>query len=55
VLLQEVHQHLGVGLGGEDVALLHEPLPQRLVVLDDAVVHHRYPPLAVQEGMGVHL
>ena len=39
-VLGELRDHLGVRLGLEDEALALEHLPQRLVVGDDAVVHH---------------
>ncbi len=39
VRVHEMRDHLGVGLRDERVALPHEPLAQRLEVLDDAVVH----------------
>ena len=40
-LLDQVREHLGVGLGHEAVPLRDQHLPQRRVVLDDAVVHDR--------------
>ena len=39
VLLDQVADHLAVGIGVELVALLDQPRPQLHVVLDDAVVH----------------
>ena len=39
VRVDEMRDHLGVGLRGEDVARGLEALAQRLVILDDAVVH----------------
>ncbi len=40
-VFDELHQHLGVGLGAELIALLLEHGTQGFVVLDDAVVHQR--------------
>ena len=39
--VDEVNDHLGVGLGDEPVALLLQSRTQGLEVFDDAVVHHR--------------
>ena len=39
VRMNQVRDHFGVGLRREDVALRLQPVAQRLVVLDDAVVH----------------
>lgn len=41
LVMQQVDDDLGVGLRGEHVAQALEPLTERFVVLDDAVVHHR--------------
>ena len=38
--MQQVHDDFGVGIRDEYVTHLLELSPQRLVVLDDAVVHH---------------
>ena len=40
-VLNKLHQHLGVGVGAEVIALLLQLGAQRLVVLDDAVMHQR--------------
>jgi hypothetical protein len=48
-----VGDHLGVGLRGEDVAVLLEGGAELVMVLDDPVVHDRDPPGAV--GMGVRV
>ena len=40
--MQQVDDDLGVGLRGEDIAFALEEVAQFLVVLDDAVVHHRH-------------
>jgi hypothetical protein len=59
VHVDEVRDHLGVGLAREGVAARLEHRAQRLVVLDDAVVHdrdaagpgrHRVAPRAVRES-----
>ena len=39
--VDEMNDHLGVGLGDEPVSLLLQPRAQGLEVFDDAVVHHR--------------
>ena len=41
--VDEVGDHLGIGLADEDVAFRDQLRPQRLVVLDDAVVDQRDP------------
>ena len=51
--LDEVGHHLGVGLGGEGVALGLQFGPQAQVVLHDAVEHDGEPAGAVGVGMGV--
>ena len=53
-ILDELHQHLGVGVGAEVVALLLQLGAQRLVVLDDAVVHQREILALAQVRVGVH-
>ncbi len=53
-VVQQVDDGLGVGLRGEQVTEALEPLAQLLVVLDDAVVHHRQL-LAGEVRMGVGL
>ncbi len=56
LLLEQVDDHLGVGLGGERVAALGQLLPQLDVVLDDPVEHDREPVgLAAGERMRVPL
>ena len=55
VPLHQVREHLGVGLRPEAVPLGHERSPQRVVVLDDAVVHDGQPSGAVRVRMGVRL
>ena len=39
--VDEMGDHLGVGLGNELITLLLQPGAQRLEVFNDAVVHHR--------------
>ena len=51
--LDQVGDTLGVGLGGEPVALGLQLGPQGEEVLDDPVVDHRHPSRAVQVGVGV--
>ena len=53
--LDQVREHLGVGLGLERVPLHLEHLPQRAVVLDDAVVHDGDRARAVDVRMRVAL
>ena len=40
-LVNQMHHCLGVGLGGEHIALGDQVLPQCLIVFDDAIVHER--------------
>lgn len=40
LVLEQVDDGFGVGIGAEDIAQALEALTQRFVVLDDAVVHH---------------
>ena len=47
--------HLGVGLGREHGARIDQALPQRDVILDDAVEHDVYAIGRVVVGMGVLL
>ena len=49
----EMGEHLGVGVGGEDTAALGELRAQRRGILDDAVVHDGVAAGAVAMGMGV--
>jgi hypothetical protein len=49
----QMGQHFGVRLGEEAVPGLHQPPLQRLVILDDAVVHDGDPTRAVQVGVGI--
>ena len=49
----ELHKHLGVGLGAESVTLFLEHCPQGLVVLDDAVVHQREVAALAEVWVGV--
>src|SRR5690606_39027777 len=42
VAVHQVRDDLGIGVALELVALFLQPTAQRLVVLDDAVVHDRY-------------
>ncbi len=52
--LQQVGDHLGIGLGLEHVALIGELPTQLLVILDDAVMHHRQAvPRLVGMGIGL--
>jgi hypothetical protein len=51
--LHQVGDTLGVGLGGEPVALALQLGPQGEEVLDDPVVNHRHLAATVQVGMGV--
>ncbi len=51
--LYEMRDHLGVGLGGELMALFLELGPQAQIVLHDAVEHNGEPSLAVRVRMGV--
>jgi len=54
--LEQVHDHFGVGLGLEPVALRKQVLAQLAVVLDDAVEHDRELPLfAARQRMRVRL
>ncbi len=48
VLADEMGEHLGIGLRLKGVALPEELVLQRLVVLDDAVVHERQLPALVE-------
>ncbi len=41
VMVDQVRDHLGVGIGGEAIALRNQAGADLLMVLDDAVVHHR--------------
>ena len=54
-LLDQVGEHLGVGLGAEHVPPLHQALGQLDVVLDDPVVHERHRAGAVEVRVGVAL
>jgi len=51
--LDQVGDHLGVGVRGEPMALARQPLLDREVVLDDAVVHDHEGAGVVGVGMGV--
>jgi hypothetical protein len=51
--LDEVGEHLGVGVRGDGVAGLLEHRPDRRRVLDDPVVHHRH--LALLVGVRVRV
>ena len=53
MLLHQVGDHFGVGLGPELVALVEELLLQGQIVLDDPVVHHDHVAFAVAMGVGV--
>ena len=55
VLLDEVGEDLGVGLGQELMALFAQLLFQAEVVLDDAVMHHHDAPGAIAMRMGILL
>ena len=55
VLLHQVRDDFGVGLGLEHVAFVLQLLLQREVVFDDAVVHHDDVALAIAVRMGVLL
>ncbi len=55
VPLHQMDQHFGVCFRGKDVALVLELLPQREVVLDDAVVDQGDASGAIDEGVGVLL
>ena len=52
IMIDLMGDHLRVRLGGEFVALRLLRLAQPLVILDDAVVHHRHG-LAANVGMGI--
>ena len=51
--LDEMRQHLGVGVAGQRVPTVREELFERLVVLDDAVVNDRDFSLAARVRVGV--
>jgi len=53
--LNEVGEHLGVGVASEAVALLREAGLQALVVLDDPVVDNGHAAAAVEVRVGVDL
>ena len=53
VLLDQVRDDFGVGLGLEDVAFVLQLLLERQVVFDDAVVHHDDVARAIAVRMGV--
>src|SRR5207244_4946304 len=55
VVLDQVGEDLGVGLGAEDVALGQQPLLQREIVLQDPVVDDDERARAVGVGVGVFL
>ena len=55
VLLEQVRDHLGVGLRAEDVAVGDQARLQLDVVLDDAVEHDREAVVAAGQGMRVGL
>ena len=55
MLLDQVGDDLGVGLGGELVPFFDEPLLEREVVLDNAVVHHHDLAGAIAVRVGVFL
>ncbi|MBF0563196.1 MAG: Rne/Rng family ribonuclease, partial [Alphaproteobacteria bacterium] len=55
VIGDQMDDDLGVGLGREEVAARLQLVLQVLIVLDDAVVHHRHPAGVVQVRMGVAL
>src|SRR5258708_1076190 len=54
-MLDQVGEHLGVGLRAERVAGRAQPLLEVEIVLEDAVVHHDEAALAVRVRMGVLL
>ena len=53
VLLHQMGDDLGVGLGYEAVAFALQLFLQGKIVFDDAVVHHHHGAVAVAVGMGV--
>ena len=55
ILLDEVRQHLGIGLGDEGMPRGGKLFPQLPEVGDGAVMHHGDTTGAVGVGMGVHL
>ena len=52
-VLDELHQHFGIGLGAEVVTLLLQHGAEGLVVLNDAVMHQREVPALREVRMGV--
>jgi len=52
MMVNLMHHHFGVGLGGKFVAFLNLKGTQHIMVLDDAVMHHGHG-LAADVGMGV--
>ena len=52
---EEVGEHLGVGVGAEDDAVILELLSQLEIVFDDTVVDHREVPGSVEMRVGVAL
>ncbi len=55
VAMDQMHDHLGVGVAAKFIALLLERLPQFKEVLDDAVLHHNQFTVCAAVGMGVAL
>ncbi len=55
LLLDQMGEHLGVGVGREQVAAVAEPGRQLAPVLDDPVVDDGHPAAAVEVGVGVLL
>ena len=53
VLLDQMRDDLGVGLGDELVAFLHQLMLERQIILDDAVVHHHDIAVAIAVRMRV--
>ncbi|OPZ80565.1 MAG: hypothetical protein BWY77_01016 [bacterium ADurb.Bin431] len=53
ILLEEMAEHLAVGLGLEGMAFADELIAQEGKILNDAVVHHRDATAAVAVGMGI--
>ncbi len=54
-LLDEVRQHLCIGVGPEAMTLLHQPFSQAAGVLDDAVVHDGQCSATVDVRVGVDI
>ena len=49
----ELHQHLGIGVGTEVIALFLQFGAERLIVLDDTIMHQREVPALAEVRMGV--